>query len=366
MSSAAARTPFVSTPIDTLAIGGISILHFLTFAYFSGWVFIADAKLEGFLGVTITAGWMAAYLTWVINHPHFAATNARLYRSKELMMQFPITALVVPVVVLALALLAMALPGQVAPWYAKLFMYWSSYHFSAQTYGISLLYARRAGLQLNDLTCKALAIFIFSTYLAPTLRAESFPTLGVIFDIQMPVLGLSPIIWPIFKWIMALSAVTTLFLLMRSAFQQDKRVPFLMLVPPITQFVWFIAGGGVQGFYDFVPMYHSLQYLFIAWIMQLKEKQAEKGITPTPRYVRLESLRWLAINIAGGVFLFWLLPKGAQQLGFAATPNQTWGIIIMAVQIHHFFVDGVIWKLKNPKVGTPLLTTFSELQGKPA
>jgi hypothetical protein len=143
----AARTPFVSTPIDTLAIGGISVLHFICFAYFGGWVSRMDAGLEGMLGTAITAGWMAAYLTWVVNHPHFAATNARLYRSKESMMQFPVTAFVVPVVIVALALLSMALPGQVAPWFAKLFMYWSSYHFSAQTYGIGLLYARRAGLQ---------------------------------------------------------------------------------------------------------------------------------------------------------------------------------------------------------------------------
>jgi hypothetical protein len=362
----AARTPFVSTPIDTLAIGGISVLHFICFAYFGGWVSRMDAGLEGMLGTAITAGWMAAYLTWVVNHPHFAATNARLYRSKESMMQFPVTAFVVPVVIVALALLSMALPGQVAPWFAKLFMYWSSYHFSAQTYGIGLLYARRAGLQVDGPTRKALAIFIFSTYLAPTLQAESYPTLGEFYGITMPILGLPSQIWSVFKVIMLGSALASLFLLMRTAFAQDKRVPLLMLVPALTQFVWFIPGARVPGFYEFVPMYHSLQYLFIAWIMQLKEKQAEQHIAPSPRYVRRESLRWLAINIAGGIFLFWLLPKGAQQLGFAATAVQTWGIVIAAVQIHHFFVDGVIWKLKNPKVGAPLLTSFNELQGKPA
>ena len=29
-------------------------------------------------------------------------------------------------------------------------------------------------------------------------------------------------------------------------------------------------------------------------------------------------------------------------------------VIIAGVQIHHFFVDGVIWKLRNPRVANPL------------
>ena len=36
-------------------------------------------------------------------------------------------------------------------------------------------------------------------------------------------------------------------------------------------------------------------------------------------------------------------------------------IVITAVQIHHFFVDGVIWKLRNPSVGSPMLVNLEQL-----
>ena len=32
-----------------------------------------------------------------------------------------------------------------------------------------------------------------------------------------------------------------------------------------------------------------------------------------------------------------------------------------AVQLHHFFVDGVIWKLANPRVRSPLMANVVRL-----
>jgi hypothetical protein len=37
------------------------------------------------------------------------------------------------------------------------------------------------------------------------------------------------------------------------------------------------------------------------------------------------------------------------------------GVLICGVQIHHFFVDGVIWKLKNKNVAAPLMVNIADL-----
>jgi hypothetical protein len=42
------------------------------------------------------------------------------------------------------------------------------------------------------------------------------------------------------------------------------------------------------------------------------------------------------------------------------------GVIFVAIQIHHFFVDGVIWKLKRSTVASPLLGDLHELLHAPA
>jgi len=39
------------------------------------------------------------------------------------------------------------------------------------------------------------------------------------------------------------------------------------------------------------------------------------------------------------------------------------GVLTAAVQIHHFFVDGVIWKLRNPRVANPLTVGWAPMVG---
>jgi hypothetical protein len=38
-------------------------------------------------------------------------------------------------------------------------------------------------------------------------------------------------------------------------------------------------------------------------------------------------------------------------------------VTIAVVQIHHFFVDGVIWKLKRKTVSSPLMVNLGDLVG---
>jgi hypothetical protein len=128
----------------------------------------------------------------------------------------------------------------------------------------------------------------------------------------------------------------------------------MVVLPGLAQYVWFILGAGLQAFYIiFVPFFHSLQYLPIAWAMHLGERQSETPIAPSPRFVISETLRWAAINLVGGVALFYALPHAVAWWGVDL--NFATGVLIAAVQIHHFCVDGVIWKLRHRRVTSPLL-----------
>ena len=137
-------------------------------------------------------------------------------------------------------------------------------------------------------------------------------------------------------------------------------MPPIVLLPVVTQFVWFVPGADYPEFRTFVPALHGLQYLFIAWSMQLKEKMDREKITPSPQYVVGESLRWGVLNVVGGVLLFLLLPY-ATALAVGVGIGLAEAIVTAAVQLHHFFVDGVIWKLKRQTVVSPLLVNIDEM-----
>jgi hypothetical protein len=39
-------------------------------------------------------------------------------------------------------------------------------------------------------------------------------------------------------------------------------------------------------------------------------------------------------------------------------------IVLAGLQMHHFFVDGVIWRLRNSSVRNPLSSSIPELFGR--
>lgn len=342
---------FVHPVVDVLLMGVLSIGIYFWFR--SNTQVATDPRV---------AAW-AALAVWGCNWPHFSATSYRLYRSRDLVGQYPVTALATPVLMVGAVVASFLAPETVAPYFCKLFLLWSPYHFSGQTLGLALVYSRRAGLAFNAVERYSLSGFIYSTFAMQTARAEVGSSLGDFYGVQYPALGIPgwvPDLIQYFLW--ACGAVFALCMALRMV-RAKRFVPLIVFVPPITQYVWFVAPQPGH-FNHWVPFFHSLQYMFISWCITLKERLDEQKETPSGGFVLSESMRWAVVNFFGGAFLFWLLPRIGQRFGHSL--DFSTAVILSAVQIHHFFIDGVIWKLKNPRVRSPLAVTMHDLLHAPA
>ncbi len=342
------RPYFVSLPVDLACIGGLSLVTFLALYFLH-----SGAR-------TSTVISLGASLVWIVNYPHFSATSYRLYRSRENMDQYPLTAYLVPFVLLAGAALSLQSPTGIAPYYVKFFQIWSPYHFSGQSFGIAMIYARRAGITLSGLERRILRWFIFSTYLSLIATIETGVRSYQFFGVTFPALGLPPIVAEVGQWlVLALGAALIVVLVLRPLVHRGQ-VAWMALVPAATQYIWFGLGQQLPSFAEFIPAFHSVQYLLIAWSVQLKEQLDERQLAGSPRFVAGESARWLAANMVGGFALFWGLPNAVSRIG-GHDLGVTTAVFFAAIQIHHFFVDGVIWKLKNPRVMSPMLVNVGDL-----
>lgn len=343
---------FVSAVVDYACIGALSLATWaLLGAFHSG---------ERTHAVTS----LSATLLWFCNWPHFSATSYRLYHCDANIRQYPMTALAVPWVVLAGVAGSLAWPQIVAPYFVKLFTIWSPYHFSGQTVGITLIYARRAGFSVGPLTRLALSGFVYGTFLTATLRAEVGVGGSTYYGVAYPGFGV-PAWMPrlAFGWTVA-CGVALLLAALRFSVERRRLLPPIVLLPAAAQCVWFLTGAGLASFVEFVPFFHSLQYMLIAWALHLKERKDRDAIPGSLEFVATESARWGTLNVLGGACLFFLFPR---MVALAGWPLEfSTGIAIAGVQIHHFFVDGVIWKLRSPAVSSPLMVNVSELAGEPA
>ncbi len=340
---------FVHPLVDFALIGGISLILL---------VILKITRPQNFNALSIWAG----ILVWYINWPHFSATSHRLYGRKENRNQYPMTAYVVPFLVLAMVIGSFLEPVLVAPLFVKIYLIWSSYHFSGQSLGITLVYARRSGRQVLYWEKKILSYFIFASFFVGTFAADTGSSGGVYFGIALPGLGLHQ--WTVqmaryFLWAMAAGVV---LVYLKWSIRDKKPAPLILLVPALAQYAWFVEGYKSPGFTALVPLFHSLQYLLIAWFVNLKEKEhSEKTSVSRLKFIWKASFNWGLINFVGGATLFYVLPRFFSWISSHPLEFST-GVTLAGVQVHHFFVDGVIWKLRDKNNGTPLMGTLSSIK----
>jgi len=337
------KSPYLVRPsVDMLVMGGASILLYAVCRGIEG----------GAAGASLGAAWDAvAMLVAAMNGSHFAATSYRLYRSREATRRFPLTSTLVPAVVLAGVAASFFWPLAIAPYFIKLFLLWSPYHYSGQTVGLSVLYSRRAGLTFEPLERASLAGFVFGTFLASVARAETQLNRFDYFGIAYPAFGLPSWVAQACLAGTALCGAVFLFYAARRLKRGDA-LPAIVYVAPAAQFVWFILGPKSSLFYPLVPMFHGAQYLFVSWFLQIQEKKLEGGGAAA------ETARWGAWSLAGYFILFLALPKLLSVLTGQSFLFAT-AVFTGGVQLHHFFVDGVIWRLRTPAVARVMTAKLS-------
>jgi hypothetical protein len=344
----ASRPWFVSAPVDLLCQGGLSLL---VFAYCR----LTDFGEERHHFVAITG-------LFLLNWPHFAATSVRLYGSRANIAQYPLTAIVIPLAAVGAVVGCFLSPLWFAPVFFKVFLIWSPFHYCGQTVGVSLLYARRDGFPINAWLRRALVAFVYLTFLSQTGAGETSAIGGLYYGVVLPGFGIPPELASVLGIAMKICGALALVGIAGTALAYRRAPPLSLLLVPLSQYVWFVHGAGSPGFREMVPSFHSLQYLAIAWAMHdgSKRQVNEDRVSSRSRLAR-----WIALNLSGGFVLFNILPFIPGRLGYVE-PALATGAILGAIQLHHFFVDGVIWKLRSRAVSAPLRAEGEGLGLNPA
>ena len=340
---------FVSPWVDALCVGLMSILVFVYFRFF----FVSYSPYH-VPPATLSFALMA---TWIANYPHFSASTYRLYESKERIRQHSFVSYLVPFLLLGTVALAFASPNFFAVYFVKIFTIWSPYHYSAQSAGIAILYARRSGFELNKWERFALFGFVYGAFLYRYADMETMSGSVFISAITVPLLGLPKWVPLVFEFLMVGFGVTFCVQLALKCREKKQMVPWIVLVPLVAQFIWFAWGGLLFSFQSLVPLFHSVQYLFLAWTVAVFEKRG--AAADSSLQLVKKSVFWFAPNIGIGFLLFFVLPRVVSWFGgnFAFSSI----VVLSAVQVHHFIVDGVIWKTRGQKNHTlTIASLFSQ------
>src|SRR5262249_33009514 len=102
-----------------------------------------------------------------------------------------------------------------------------------------------------------------------------------------------------------------------------------------------------------VPFFHSLQYLPFVYKI---EHGRDRELSPA-RPERRGTFMIVGLVVAGFA-AFELLPNTADALFHTKEKMSLWYFFISAqvfINVHHYFIDNVLWRFKNPEVKKYLL-----------
>jgi tetratricopeptide (TPR) repeat protein len=305
-----------------------------------------------------TRVWAVAFyaLALVFNYPHYMATIYRAYHRAEDFQKYRIFTVHTTALVLATLLLAHYWV-RILPWIFTIYLTWSPWHYSGQNYGLFMMFARRAGASPDKAERRVLYGAFVVSYLILFLGFHTGPSSDPLFIS----LGIPAVVS---RWEQIILGVAFIGLSGYGISRLVRVTGWRKLVPALTlfssQFLWFLLPTAVSLFTRLeipqsryssgvLAVMHSAQYLWITSYYARREGSGESGRSWRP-------WAYFAVLVAGGIALFVPGPWLASRI-FHHDFTTSFLIFTALVNIHHFILDGAIWKLRDGRIAALLLNS---------
>jgi hypothetical protein len=351
---ARAAVPAVVTPFwDGVTVGGLSLVAMSSaLAY----VFLFGGQPGNF----DKFDWII--LSILINSTHFMASYRLLYDSLEHARAAPWAAIYVPLILTALFVYRLVGPGRetVADGILLVSSLYLAVHYTGQAWGMVSTFNHLSGARFDRGERWAIrsgmrvllalhVVFALSGRYPP---AEWISRANYLDFYRVASYSI---------WLLAALTLVTGALGFWRARRRGERITTRAWLPWLSLYFWYPTWFLIPGGPLWVQLSHALQYLSFPLRVEAN-RFAARSDRSVKRHLLLV---YLGLVIAGIIFLKGP-PLTSRILGPGWYSGQAmrdaFGTFVLLINIHHFFIDGALWKLRNPEVRREL---FAHLEPTP-
>ena len=296
------------------------------------------------------------------NQPHYMATVYRAYHRPVDFNQYRFFTIYVTVFILLTAVIVHLAPA-LFPWLLTFYITWSPWHYSGQNYGISMMLIRRAGLKPTDQQRNLIWWSYLASYIVWFFAIHNTGTAATANLIILPIpQEYARIAELFFLGVYLVAGAAGHAPLIRQAGVRALAGPLVLFT---TQFLWFLlpellrattslefpatySSAGILAFM------HCAQYLWITSYYAKKESPAVAAAVGASQPAGFRFWPYYLILIVGGIALFIPGPWVASRV-FGYDLVESFFIFAALVNLHHFILDGAIWKLRDGRIARLLL-----------
>jgi len=316
-------------------------------------------------------GFLTFYGAHLINDPHFSVTyllfyedwRARAFGAAFGLAQrarYVLAGLVVPVALLAWATAALAARSAVSlGWMIQLMFLLVGWHYVKQGFGVMVVLSARRGIRFSArerlaLLAHCLAGWVYA-WASPADPGTEVEEKGVVYTTLSHPRALERATLVVFL----ASAVVLAVVLLR----KRKREGRFGLLTPLTALLCSVWSWSIYSSIDplvvyVIPALHSIQYLYFVHLLKGNEAREREG----PPFFGADARTRLGLLAVSALGLGWLLfhglpgaldetlvPRHPRPDEASLGPTPYFAALYTFVNIHHFFMDYVIWRRENPR-----------------
>jgi len=301
-----------------------------------------------------STGWAVAFyaLALLFNYPHYMATIYRAYHTKEDFFRYRaftqhLTA------ILIVFFVAAHWSYTLVPWLFTIYVTWSPWHYMSQNFGLMMMFIHRNGVHIDRKDRDALWLAFVVSYLMIFLTFHANESADpLVLSLGLP--AVIEILRIPFLFVFLIVGGYAIAKLVRQTGWKPMTAPIVLFV---TEFLWFVFPTVIELILDvripqtrysagILAVMHSAQYI---WITSYYAKQESSATGVAWRWKA-----YFAMLVVGGIILFVPIPWVATYaLGRDFTSSFL--IVTALINIHHFILDGAVWKLREKRVASLLI-----------
>ena len=347
--------------MDVSLLGGFSVLV---------WVIFRSIEFED-KEVLILASVMMLAANFV-NHPHFMYSYQMFFeiwpaikeeKKAAYKIRWLTTAIAVPVFLAILLSLSVyhSLHGDFSLLQLSLGLYaiLVGWHYVKQAFGMALFDAAQRKVYWSARSRNILLWNSYISWIAALIIGAGALGRGDFWGVKFPIFKplLSGYWTAAAAAVAAASAVWTLIAIWRQivAWRNVKtaisNMPLAGIVGYLVGiYLWTVLAWLDHKFVLVIPFFHSLQYLAI---VSKYQKGKSKGKSSAPRQ-SAENFRSYIQMVLVGAAAFWIIPGALDYFKEGKINYFSGGVFVFTaaiwvfINIHHYFIDSVIWKKENP------------------
>ncbi len=359
----AARPRAPNRVVEFLVTGGLTLVLFPVLWLCRRTLGLDEAELA--------VGFLTFHAAHVINDPHFSVTYLIFYRdvqrralgdvwSKAQRGRYWIAGLLVPLVLVGWAGTALASRSAASlGLMMELMFVLVGWHYVKQGFGVLSVLSARRGVQYSALERRAILAHCFAgwayAWANPSGPAREVEQSGVVY-----VALARPALLELVSGVAFVgTALAAAWVLARKWRREGTAPPLAPLVGLLVSvWAWTVFSSVDPLMVYLIPALHSVQYLYFVWLLRRGAPPSDDaGFGPSSRQ------RLVALSLTALV-LGWVLFRGApalldgafggragrlSDLQLALGPTPFFAAFFAVVNVHHYFMDHVIWRRENPE-----------------